>query len=107
MNQPNNRRRDPAGMSGQSLAVLVIAGGAAVLGVGAWTSVTLAHQWAGTADTLPSDPFKVVIDLFRGRIEWWRFLERCRALDPSMTPCGVRPPSQGPVPASPRCCGDG
>ncbi|MGX1794188.1 type IV secretory system conjugative DNA transfer family protein [Microbacterium sp. NPDC055312] len=70
MNQPNNRRRDPAGMSGQSLAVLVIAGGAAVLGVGAWTSVTLAHQWAGTADTLPSDPFKVVIDLFRGRIEW-------------------------------------
>lgn len=53
MNQPNNRRRDPAGMSGQSLAVLVIAGGAAVLGVGAWTSVTLAHQWAGTADTLP------------------------------------------------------
>ena len=28
MNQPNNRRSDPAGMSGQSLAVLVIAGGA-------------------------------------------------------------------------------
>ena len=70
MSQPSNRRRDPGGLSGDSMAILVLAGGVSLLGVGAWISVTLAHEWAGTSATLPSDPFARVIGLFTGKVQW-------------------------------------
>lgn len=70
MSQSNNRRRDPGSLSGESLLVLVVVGTVLVLGIGAWASVTLAHQLAGTADKLPKDPFARVLGIFAGKVEW-------------------------------------
>lgn len=70
MSQPNNRRRDPGSVSGESIMVLALVGTAFVVGVGAWLSVTWAHQLAGRSDELPPDPFARVLGIFSGKVAW-------------------------------------
>ena len=70
MSQPNNRRRDPGGLSGG--VVLLWVGLAVVVLVVAsiYAAVQIGHRVAGTSDALPRDPFEVFFGLIEGRVAW-------------------------------------
>jgi len=67
---PNNRRRDPGGLSGE--AVLVWVGIALVVLVvgGAYAAVHLGHCFDGTGTEVPADPFGVFFALLSGDVAW-------------------------------------
>jgi type IV secretory pathway TraG/TraD family ATPase VirD4 len=70
MSTPNNRRRDPGGMSSESLLLLVGIGLVVAVGVIVNVSVRLGHQLDGTGVQLPADWFTLPIQLATGRIAW-------------------------------------
>lgn len=70
MSTPNNRRRDPGGLStgmifGSGLVGLIVVG-LLVVNV----AVRVGHRLAGTDVVVPSDPFAVVFDLLDGDLSW-------------------------------------
>lgn len=66
----SNRRSDPGAMTGETIFLLVFVLLAVVGGGSLYAAVRFGHQLDGTADTLPSDPFAVVIGLFTGKVAW-------------------------------------
>ena len=66
----SNRRRDPGTMTGETIGLLVFVLVVLVGGGSLYAAVRLGHQLDGTAGTLPSDPFAVVIGLFTGKVAW-------------------------------------
>lgn len=70
MSTPNNRRRDPGGLSGE--VVLVWVGIIAVVVVvgAAYAAMHLGHRLAGTGVQVPADPFSVLFGLFGGDLAW-------------------------------------
>lgn len=70
MSTPNNRRRDPGGMSSESLLLLVGIGLMVAVGVIVNVSVRLGHQLDGTGVQLSADWFTLPIQLATGRIAW-------------------------------------
>lgn len=69
MNQ-NNRVKDPSSLSGQNLFVLVASASALAIGAIVWGSITISHSIAGTAESLPADPFERIFAVFGGRVAW-------------------------------------
>jgi type IV secretory pathway TraG/TraD family ATPase VirD4 len=70
MSMPNNRRRDPGGLSTE--VILVWAGIIlVVLVTGAvYAAMHLGHRLSGTGVDVPADPFAVLFGLFGGRLAW-------------------------------------
>ncbi|PFG44954.1 TraM-binding TraD/TraG-like protein [Georgenia soli] len=70
MSTPNNRRRDPGGLSSE--AVLIWVGIAVVVLVvgGAYAAVHLGHRIDGTGATIPTDPFGLFFGLLSGDVAW-------------------------------------
>jgi type IV secretory pathway TraG/TraD family ATPase VirD4 len=70
MSTPNNRRRDPGGLSGETIllasAIVLVVVGVAGLNL----AVRVGHQLDGSAGDLPSDPFGLVFGLFTGKVQW-------------------------------------
>lgn len=70
MSTPNNRRRDPGGLSGETIllasAIVLVVVGVAGLNL----AVRVGHQLDGTTGELPSDPFGLVFGLFTGKVQW-------------------------------------
>ena len=66
----SNRRRDPGTMTGETIGLLVFVLVTVVGGGSLYAAVRLGHQLDGTADSLPSDPFAVVLGLFTGEVGW-------------------------------------
>lgn len=70
MSTPNNRRRDPGGLTGEVLllwvAILLV-----VLVVGSvYAAMHLGHAIAGTGLDVSADPFTVLFDLLSGDLAW-------------------------------------
>lgn len=70
MSTPNNRRRDPGGLSAE--AVLVWIGVVLVVVVvgSVYAAMHLGHRFAGTGTEVPADPFSVLFDLLGGDLAW-------------------------------------
>lgn len=70
MSTPNNRRRDPGGLSGE-VVLLWVGIIAVVVVVGAvYAAMHLGHRLAGTGVVVPADPFSVLFGLFGGDLAW-------------------------------------
>jgi len=70
VSQPNNRRRDPGGLSAETvlLAVSIVV---VVVGVAAINfAVRVGHRIDGTGVVVPGDPFRVVFDVLGGKLPW-------------------------------------
>lgn len=70
MSTPNNRRRDPGGLSGE--AILIWVGIiAVVLIVGAvYAAVHLGHAIQGDGVQVPRDPFTLIFGVLSGKVAW-------------------------------------
>lgn len=70
MSTPNNRRRDPGGLSAES--ILLAAGIVIVMVgvVGVNLAVRLGHQLDHTGITLSSDPFTLTFEVLMGKVPW-------------------------------------
>lgn len=70
MSTPNNRRRDPGGLTGEAVLVWGFIA-AVVLGVGSiYAALHLGHKLSNTGVMVPTDPFKVFFDLLGGDLAW-------------------------------------
>ena len=70
MSVPNNRRRDPGGLSAETI-LLFAAIIAVVLIVGAiYVTMHLGHRLAASGTDVPSDPFAVTFGLLAGDLSW-------------------------------------
>ena len=70
MSTPNNRRRDPGGLSGEVVLVWVGVVVAAVVTAGVYAAVHLGHKIAGTGQVVPADPFAVLFGTLDQSIPW-------------------------------------
>ena len=70
MSTPNNRRRDPGGLGGETLLLLIVGLGAVAALVVLNVAVRLGHQLDGTGVELPSDPFAFTLGVILGRVPW-------------------------------------
>lgn len=72
MNRPNNRRREPGTMDGQTIALAVLVG-LVVVGVALVNlAVHLGHRIDGTGVAVPGDPFQLVVQVVSGELPWPR-----------------------------------
>lgn len=70
MSVPNNRRRDPGGLSGE-VVLLWVGIVVVLLGIGSiYAAMHLGHKLAGTGVVVPTDPFTVTFGLFGGDLAW-------------------------------------
>ena len=70
MSTPNNRRRDPGGLTGE-MVLLWVGIVLVVLVVGSvYAAMHLGHKIAGTGGVLPADPFSVLFGLLGGELAW-------------------------------------
>lgn len=72
MNRPNNRRRDPGGLSGEALLVSVAVALAVVVVGGATVVLRLGRALDGSTEPVPSSPFDLFFGLLRGTVAWPR-----------------------------------
>ncbi len=70
MSTPNNRRRDPGGLSGEVVLVWVGVVVVAVVVAGVYAAVHLGHKIAGTGQVVPADPFAVLFGTLDQSIPW-------------------------------------
>lgn len=70
MSTPNNRRRDPGGLSGETMLMWVGLVAVALLVGGVYASVRLGHAIAGDTSELPADPFSLLFAVFQGKVSW-------------------------------------
>ncbi|GAB3186161.1 hypothetical protein GCM10027060_26580 [Nesterenkonia halophila] len=70
MSTRNNRRPEPGGLSAELILVMVLV----FLGVGAvlstWAGLHLGHRIAGSEVEVPDNPFKAVLALVSGDLDW-------------------------------------
>lgn len=66
----NNRRNDPTHLSPEAVTVLTFVGTVITVMLVAGFGAKLGHTVNGTADTLPSDPFALVLGVFKGTVSW-------------------------------------
>lgn len=72
MNRPNNRRREPGTMDGQTIALAVLVG-LVVVGVALVNlAVHLGHRIDATGVAVPGDPFQLVVQVVSGELPWPR-----------------------------------
>ena len=70
MSVPNNRRRDPGGLTGE-IVLLWVAIVTVTVAVGfVYAAMHLGHKIAGTGVDVPRDPFSVAFGLFGGKLAW-------------------------------------
>ncbi|MFS0706255.1 type IV secretory system conjugative DNA transfer family protein [Cellulomonas sp. 179-A 9B4 NHS] len=70
MSTPNNRRRDPGGLTGE-MVLLWVGIVLVFLVVGSvYAGMHLGHKIAGTGVDVPSDPFSVLFGLLGGELAW-------------------------------------
>lgn len=70
MSRPNNRRREPGTMDGQTIALTVLVG-LVVLGVSLVNlAVHVGHRIDATGVAVPGDPFQLVIQVLSGELPW-------------------------------------
>ncbi|MGW9114518.1 type IV secretory system conjugative DNA transfer family protein [Microbacterium sp. NPDC055683] len=70
MSTPNNRRRDPGGVSGEVVLLWLGIGAVFILLSSVYTAMHLGHRLAGTGVEVPADPFTLVFALFGGDVPW-------------------------------------
>ncbi len=70
MSTPNNRRRDPGGLSGEVVLVWVAVVLVVIVVGSVYAAMHLGHRFAGTDAEVPSDPFAVVFGLLGGDLTW-------------------------------------
>lgn len=70
MSTPNNRRRDPGGISSEAAlvwaAVLIVLTGSGSI----YAAMHLGHRFSETGQTLPTDPIELVFGLIGGDLPW-------------------------------------
>ncbi|WP_278236926.1 type IV secretory system conjugative DNA transfer family protein [Isoptericola sp. AK164] len=70
MSTPNNRRRDPGGLTGE-MALLWVGIVLVVLVVGSlYFAMRIGHRIAGTGETVPANPFDVFFGILDGELAW-------------------------------------
>ncbi|MFT8396707.1 type IV secretory system conjugative DNA transfer family protein, partial [Propionibacterium sp.] len=72
----NNRRRDPGGLDGQTIFLLLIVGVVALVLVAVNVPLRLAQAWTGAPTGLPGDPFTLLCDVAAHKVAftataWW------------------------------------
>ena len=70
MSQPNNRRRDPGGLSGAVVLLWVGIALVVVVVASIYAAVQIGHRIDGTGAEVPRDPFELFFGLIRGRVAW-------------------------------------
>lgn len=70
MNQANNRRRDPGGLSGEMILAFVGLGLLAVAVGLCYLAVLIGNRISGVDRAVPGDPFGVFFGLIRGDVRW-------------------------------------
>lgn len=70
MSTPNNRRRDPGGLAGETILIWIAIVAVVVVVGGIYAAMHLGHQLAGTGTVVPTDPFELVFGLFGGDVAW-------------------------------------
>lgn len=70
MSMPNNRRRDPGGLSGEAVLVWVSIVVVVVVVGALYAAMHLGRRLAGTGVQVPADPFEVAFGVFGGTLKW-------------------------------------
>lgn len=70
MSTPNNRRRDPGGLSGEIILTMVLVGMAAAAVLSIWAGLHLGHRLDGSDVVVPGNPFEAIFALVSGDLEW-------------------------------------
>jgi len=70
MSTPNNRRRDPGGLSGEAVLIWIAVVLVLVVVGSVYAAMHLGHRFAGTDTEVPADPFAVVFGLLGGDLAW-------------------------------------
>ena len=70
MSTPNNRRRDPGGLSAEAVLVWIAVVLVVVVVGSVYAAMHLGHRFAGTGTSVPADPFSVLFGLLGGDLTW-------------------------------------
>lgn len=70
MSIPNNRRKQPGGMSDEAILGLGAAALVLVVGGSLYAALTLGHRWSGSGVQVPSSPIPALVSFFKGTIPW-------------------------------------
>lgn len=70
MSQPNNRRRDPGGLSGGVVLLWVGIALVVVVVASLYAAVQIGHRIDGTGAEVPRDPFELFFGLLGGKVAW-------------------------------------
>ena len=70
MSTPNNRRRDPGGLSAEAVLVWIAVVLVVVVVGSVYAAMHLGHRFAGTGTEVPADPFSVLFGLLGGDLTW-------------------------------------
>ncbi|HEY5434102.1 MAG TPA: type IV secretory system conjugative DNA transfer family protein, partial [Candidatus Limnocylindrales bacterium] len=70
MSQPNNRRRDPGGLSGGVVLLWVGIALVVVVVASVYAAVQIGHRIDGTGAEVPRDPFELFFGLLGGKVAW-------------------------------------
>lgn len=70
MSVPNNRRRDPGGLSGEVVLLWIGIVTVVVLVGAVYAAMHLGHKIAGTGTAVPANPFDVFFGLLGGDVPW-------------------------------------
>ena len=70
MSQPNNRRRDPGGLSGAVVLLWVGIALVVVVVASIYAAVQIGHRIDGTGAEVPRDPFELFFGLLGGKVAW-------------------------------------
>jgi type IV secretory pathway TraG/TraD family ATPase VirD4 len=70
VSQPNNRRRDPGGLSGEVVLLWVGIALVVVVIASVYAAVQIGHRIDGTGAEVPRDPFELFFGLLGGKVAW-------------------------------------
>jgi type IV secretory pathway TraG/TraD family ATPase VirD4 len=70
VSQPNNRRRDPGGLSGGVVLLWVGIALVVVVVASLYAAVQIGHRIDGTGAEVPRDPFELFFGLLGGKVAW-------------------------------------
>lgn len=70
MSTPNNRRRDPGGLSSEMILVCVLVGAGAAVGLGTWAALHLGHRINDSGADVPGNPLEAIFGLIGGDVQW-------------------------------------